>query len=143
MGFDCGIVTIGLVQGDALGGGLEAALSCNFIIAERGVKMGLPEVIFNLFPGMGAYSLLSRRLGMAMAERIIFSGRLYSAEEMYELGVVDLVVDPGCGDKAVRDYIADPRNHNARQAIFRARQRINPITLLSCGTLPICGWILR
>jgi DSF synthase len=129
MGFDCGIVTVALVQGDALGGGLEAALSCNFIVAERGVKMGLPEVIFNLFPGMGAYSMLSRRIGMAMAERIIFSGRLYSAEEMYELGVIDLVVDAGCGDKAVRDYIAEPRSHSARQAIFRARQRMNPVTL--------------
>lgn len=128
-GFDCGIITVGLVQGDALGGGLEAALSCNFIIAERGVKMGLPEVIFNLFPGMGAYSMLSRRLGMARAERIIFSGRLYSAEEMYELGVVDLLVDPGCGDRAVRDYIANPRNYSPHQAIFRARQCVHPITL--------------
>jgi DSF synthase len=128
-GFDCGIVSVGLVQGDALGGGLEAALSCNLIIAERGVKMGLPEVIFNLFPGMGAYSMLSRRLGMAQAERIIFSGRLYTAEEMHELGVVDFLVDRGCGDKAVRDYIADPRSHGARQAVFRARQHINPVTL--------------
>jgi DSF synthase len=128
-GFDCGIVSVGLVQGDALGGGLEAALSCNFIIAERGVKMGLPEVIFNLFPGMGAYSLLSRRLGMARAERIIFSGRLYSAEEMYELGVVDLIADPGRGDKAARDYIADPRSHRARQVMSRARQRANPLSL--------------
>jgi DSF synthase len=128
-GFDCGIVTVGLVQGDALGGGLEAALCCNFIVAERGVKMGVPEILFSMFPGMGAYSLLSRRIGSAMAERIIFSGRVYSAEEMYDLGVIDLVVESGHGEEAVRDYIGDARKHGARRAIYRARQRANPLTL--------------
>lgn len=47
------LTTIALVQGDALGGGFEAALSSNVVIAERGCKMGLPEILFNLFPGMG------------------------------------------------------------------------------------------
>jgi DSF synthase len=128
-GFDCGIVSVALVQGDALGGGLESALSCNFIIVERSAKIGTPEILFGLFPGMGAYSMLSRRLGSAMAERIMLSGRIYSADEMYDLGVVDLVVENGCGEAAVRDYIGDTRKHGARQAIYRARQRANPITL--------------
>jgi DSF synthase len=128
-GFDSGIVSVGLVQGDALGGGLEGALCCNFIIAERHVKMGLPEILFNSFPGMGAYSMLSRRLDSVRAERMIFSGRVYSAEEMYDLGVIDLVVDSGCGEEAVREYVGDPRKHGARQAIYRARQRANPLTL--------------
>jgi DSF synthase len=128
-GFDCGIVSVALVQGDALGGGLESALSCNFIVCERSAKMGTPEILFNLFPGMGAYSILSRRIGSAMAERIMLSGRIYSADEMYDLGVVDLVVDNGCGEAAVRDYIGDTRKHGARQAIYRARQRANPVTL--------------
>jgi DSF synthase len=128
-GFNSGIVSVGLVQGDALGGGLEGALCCNFIIAERGVKMGLPEILFNLFPGMGAYSLLSRRLDSVRAERIIFSGRIYSAEEMYDLGVIDLVADRGCGEQAVREYIGDSRKYGARQAVYRARQRANPLTL--------------
>jgi DSF synthase len=128
-GFDSGIVSVGLLQGDALGGGLEAALGCHFIIAERGVKIGLPEILFNSFPGMGAYSMLSRRLDAVRAERIIFSGRIYSAEETYDLGVVDLVVDRGCGEQAVREYIGDSRKYGARQAIYRARQRANPLTL--------------
>jgi DSF synthase len=127
-GFDCGIVSIALVQGDALGGGLEAALCCNFIVAGRGVKMGLPEILFSLFPGLGAYSLLSRRIGSAMAERIIFSGRIYSAEEMYDLGVVDLVVERGCGDEVVREYVGDARKHGARRGVYRAPQRANPLT---------------
>ena len=62
------VLTICIVQGDALGGGFEAVLSFNVIIAERGTKMGLPEVIFNAFPGMGAYSLLSRKIGAQAAE---------------------------------------------------------------------------
>lgn len=63
------ITTISLVQGDALGGGFESALSSNVLIAERSAKMGMPEILFNLFPGMGAYSLLSRKVGVASAER--------------------------------------------------------------------------
>ncbi len=59
----------------------------------------------------------------------MLSGRIYSADEMYDLGVVDLVVDNGCGEAAVRDYIGDTRKHGARQAIYRARQRANPVTL--------------
>ncbi len=129
VGFDSGIVSVGLLQGDALGGGLEGALCCNFIVAERGVKMGLPEILFNSFPGMGAYSMLSRRLDSVRAERMIFSGRIYSAEEMYDLGVIDLVVDSGSGEQAVREYLGESRKHGARQAIYRARQRTNPLTL--------------
>lgn len=129
VGFDSGIVSVGLLQGDALGGGLEGALCCNFIIAERGVKMGLPEILFNSFPGMGAYSMLSRRLDSVRAERLIFSGRIYTAEEMYDMGVIDLVVDSGCGEQAVREYVGDSRKHGARQAIYCARQRANPLTL--------------
>ncbi len=49
-GFDLPIVTIGLIEGDALGGGLECALSLNVLIAERGAKLGFPEVLFNSFP---------------------------------------------------------------------------------------------
>ena len=61
------ITTISLVQGEALGGGFETALSSNVIIAERRSRMGLPEILINLFPGAGAYSLLGRRVGIHRA----------------------------------------------------------------------------
>ena len=86
---DCDLTTIALVQGDALGGGFESALASNVVIAEKGVKMGLPEVLFNLFPGMGAYSLLSRRVGTARAEQMILSGRLYTSDELVEAVLLD------------------------------------------------------
>jgi DSF synthase len=128
-GFDSGIVSVCLLEGDALGGGLEGALCCNYIIAERKVKLGLPEILFNCFPGMGAYSLLARRINPSAVERMIFSGKIYSADEMYDLGVIDLVVDEGAGEKAVWDYIADERKFPARQSIYQTRNRVNPLTL--------------
>lgn len=102
---DRDLTTISLVQGDALGGGMEAALSSNVFIAERGTRMGFPEILFNLFPGMGAYSLLSRKIGAGRAEQMILSGQLYTAEELYETGVVDILAEKGEGELAVLEYI--------------------------------------
>jgi DSF synthase len=127
--FDVPVTTIALVQGDALGGGFECALSTDLIIAERGVKMGLPEVMFNLFPGMGAYSFLSRRLDAARAEKMILSGRIYSAEELHEMGVVDILAEDGMGEEAVREYIdRQTYRRNAYRGVFQTRRRVNPIT---------------
>lgn len=97
--------TIALVQGDALGGGLELALSCHTIVAEEGVDMGLPEVLFGLFPGMGAYSFLCKRVSPQLAEKIILEGRIYSSDELHQLGVVDVLVAKGQGEAAVQDLI--------------------------------------
>lgn len=130
VGFESSIVTVGLLEGDALGGGFEGALCCNVLIAERSVQLGFPEILFHAFPGMGGYSLLARRLDVARAERMIFSGRVYSAEEMHEMGLIDQVVDDGRGEDAVREYVkAGVRDHAVRQAIYRVRQRVNPLSL--------------
>lgn len=123
------MVTISLVQGEALGGGFETALSSNVIIAERRSRMGLPESLFNLFPGMGAYSLLGRRVGMKRAEEMIFSGRIYTAEELHGLGVVDVLAEDGAGEVAVYDYVRrNERRRNSMQAVFSCRQHLNPVS---------------
>jgi DSF synthase len=122
------LTTIALVQGNALGGGFEAALSCNVLVAERNAQMGLPEILFNLFPGMGAYSLLARRLDMKTAEKLILSGNIYDAEELYEMGIVDVLAEPGEGVQAVNKYIKrNSRARNGIQALQRVRQRYNPL----------------
>jgi DSF synthase len=129
MAFHTPLITIALVQGDALGGGFECALSFDVLVAERSAKMGLPEVLFNLFPGMGAYSFLSRKIGTAAAEKLIMSGTVYTAEELHRLGVVDILAEDGQGENAVRDYIAcNRRKHNAHKAIYRSKRRVNPVT---------------
>ena len=123
------VTTIALVQGDALGGGFEAALSCDHIVAERQAKLGLPEILFNLFPGMGAYSFLARKIGIPEAERMIASGRQFSAEELHDRGVVDALAEPGRGVDATHRFIAEHgRRRNALLALRRARECYSPVT---------------
>jgi len=123
-------VTIALVQGDALGGGFECALAHDLIVAERSAKFGLPEVLFNLFPGMGAYSFLSRRIGRQAAERMILSGKVHTADELHEMGLVDIVAPDGEGVEAVQEFVdRNDRWHNARLATYMARRRVDPVTL--------------
>lgn len=123
------ITTISLVQGSALGGGFEAALSSNVLVAERSAQLGLPEILFNLFPGMGAYSLLARRLDAARAERLILSGKLYVAEELHEMGVVDVLAEDGAGEQAVDEFIKrHSKSRNGFRAVRQVRQRYHPIT---------------
>ena len=119
---DLPMLTIGLVQGAALGGGFEALLSFDYIVAERDATFGLPEILFGLFPGMGAHALLSRKLGSAMADRLIVSNQTYTAEQMYELGLVHQLAETGEGIAACEDFIRkSERRHpglvNARKAM--------------------------
>lgn len=123
------MTTISLVQGKALGGGLEAALSCNVVIAERGSLLGFPEILFNLFPGMGAYSFLVRRINPVQAERMLRSGEQYSAETLYEMGVIDVLAEKGEGMHAVNEYIRrHERARNGLGAIQQLREWNNPVT---------------
>lgn len=124
------LVTIALVQGDALGGGFESLLSFDVVVAERGAKFGFPEIHFGLFPGMGAHSFLVRRLGTAKAHELIAGGRTYTAEEMHALGLVHVLAEPGAGEAAVRAYVArQSRRHVGHRAIHQATRVVDRIML--------------
>ncbi len=124
------VTTIALIRGNALGAGFEGALSCDYLIAERGVHLGFPEVLFNMFPGMGAYSFLARRISTVDVEKMILSGRIYMAEELFNMGVVDVLAEDGDGvNEASRFINRHRKNHNTRKAILKIRHRINPVTL--------------
>ncbi len=124
------ITTISLVQGQAMGGGFEAALAAHIMVAEKSAIMGLPEVLFNLFPGMGALSFLSRKIGMQAAEKMVRSGKIYTGEELYQMGVVDVLAEDGQGEYALNNWIKkNHRSQNSFQAINRAKQRVNPLTI--------------
>ncbi len=128
--FKLPVVLVGLIQGDALGGGFECALSCGVLVAERKARFGLPEILFHMFPGMGAYSLLSRRIGQIEAERMILSGKIYTAEEMFDMGLVDVLAEDGEGEKAVQDYIArNLKRHSTIQALHDVRRRVGGLDL--------------
>ncbi|HDS1598955.1 TPA: crotonase/enoyl-CoA hydratase family protein [Stenotrophomonas maltophilia] len=128
-GFGGDVRSIALIQGDALGGGLEMALACHTIVAEEGSGLGLPEVLFGLFPGMGAYSFLRRRVSPHLAEKIILDGRVYSAEEMHAMGVVDVLVKKGEGRAAVEELIRQQqRTPQSYLAMNAARAIAQPVS---------------
>jgi DSF synthase len=121
------VVTVALVQGDALGGGFEAVMSSNLVIAERGARFGLPEVLFNLFPGMGAYTFMARRIAPGLAERMILSGEIFTAERLHELGMIDILAPDGAGVEAFYDAIGrGGRRHRIHLALRGARRLVQP-----------------
>jgi len=125
---NCDVTTIGLAQGDALGGGFESLLSFDIICAEKGTKFGFPEQLFGLFPGMGALSFLGRKLGFAKAEWMVRTGKTLTAEQLYELGLVHILAEPGQGVNAVSKFIQKNGSRHASQLhMHRAIKRANPI----------------
>jgi DSF synthase len=121
--------TIVVSEGETLGGGFEAALSANILIAEKSATFGFPETTFGMFPGMGAYNLLARRLAPAEAKRIITSGKVYSAEELHEMGVVDILVQDGNGRQAAKDIIKQRRfTYTGHQGLDIVVDQFNPLT---------------
>jgi DSF synthase len=127
--FGLPLTTIALVEGDAMGGGFESALSASVLIAEESARLGFPEILFNLFPGMGAYSLLSRKVGRRLTEEMINSGNLYTGRQLYDMGVVDVVAPDGAGEAAVYSYIKKhAKAANGRRAVEAARREVTPLS---------------
>lgn len=85
---------IAAVNGFALGGGLELAMSCDFIYASEKAKFGLPEASLGLIPGFGGTVRLSRYVGLAQAKELIYTGKMFSAQEALQLGLVNKVLKP-------------------------------------------------
>ena len=109
---------IALVQGRALGGGFEMALGMDYLVAEEHSSFGFPEIMFGLFPCTGAMGLLSTRIGARQAERIMTNKKVYSAAELYDMGLVDEICATGEGELAVERFIA---NHSQR---LKARLKV-------------------
>lgn len=124
-----GVHTTVLVQGDTLGGGLESVLPFHKVIFERSAQAGFPEVLFNLFPGMGAWNFTIRKAGFAVANDMVLSGRLYTAEQLYRRSLVDLVVEDGEGEAAIDQVVraVDPRLRGTLAAL-QAQRFAAPIT---------------
>lgn len=127
---DMPFMTIGMVEGDALGGGFEALLSFDYIVAEKGTKFGLPEVMFGLFPGMGAHAFLKRQLGVAKANRLILSGESITAEQMFDLGLVHRLAEPGEARAEVKKLIhSESKRHNGLLGARAAMRRVAQVPL--------------
>ena len=127
-----GVHTTVLVQGDTLGGGLESVMPFHKVIFERSAQAGFPEVLFNSFPGMGAWNFTIRKAGFAVANEMILSGRLYTAEHLHRLQLVDVLVDDGAGEDAIEHVVraVHPRLRGTLAALH-ARSIAAPITYQS------------
>lgn len=128
-GFGTGAISIAMVEGTALGGGFEAALAHHYVLAQKDAKMGFPEIAFNLFPGMGAYSLVAQKSNMRLAEELISTGEPHPADWYMDKGLIDGVFEPGNAYKATRTFIDVIRPKlNGIRAMLRARARVLPIS---------------
>ncbi|KOC90326.1 crotonase/enoyl-CoA hydratase family protein [Winslowiella iniecta] len=128
-GFGTGAVSIAMIEGSALGGGFEAALAHHFILAQNNARMGFPEIAFNLFPGMGGYSLVARRAGMRLAEELICEGESHTAEWFEQRGLTDRLFQPGEAYRCTRTFIDSLKPKlNGVRAMLKARQRVLQLT---------------
>ena len=124
--YDLPLTTISLVQGECLGGGFEAALSSQVIIAERSARFGFPEIMFNLFPGMGAVSFVLRRADKRITDELTSTAKIYSADELLHMGIIDMVVDDRGGSAAVQQYLRT--QEPVMRSMFRMRRRVSSLT---------------
>jgi len=140
-GFGADVATYSLVQGKAFGGGFECALASEVIVAERSATMSFPEVLFNMFPGMGALTLLGRKIGLRKAEEIIMSGQVYTAQQMYDAGVIDHLTEDGNGLDFVRAMVSSrQRKRNSYRAMSLAKREFLPVRLAEMKSI-VSVWV--
>ncbi len=135
------VTTVALVQGRALGGGFETALSATHLIAERGAQFGFPEIAFGTFPCTGGMTLLANRIGLRRAAAFMRNARIHSAADLHAQGVVDELCEPGEGPAAVQRFVAEHRRrYNARMALQRAEARMGSFDLAEMRTV-VEDWV--
>lgn len=115
---------IAAVNGFALGGGLELALACDFILATTTAKLGLPECTLGLIPGFGGTVRLARRVGPALAKQWTFSGGMITADEALRTGLVNGVFDNIAFVEEVQ-RIADTLALRSPQSLMLIKKSIN------------------
>ncbi len=126
---DLPLRTVALVRGRAFGGGFEAALACDLLLAEADARFGLPESLFGLFPGMGAWSLLARRADRALLRRLVEEAETVTARELHAHGLVHRLLPPGEALAGLRAFVRERARVFARDlALDRVRRRVEALT---------------
>ncbi|ESO01147.1 hypothetical protein HELRODRAFT_112906 [Helobdella robusta] len=125
---DLPIPSIAAVDGVALGGGLEFALSCDLIIASDSAKLGLIETKLAIIPGAGGTQRLPRLIGLSAAKELIFTGRVIDGLEAHKIGVANYVVPQNTEKNAAylkSLEVADMINSNGPIAIRMAKMAVD------------------
>lgn len=120
--------TIAAIDGFALGGGMEIALSCCMRVASNSAKMGLVEAALGLIPGGGGTQRMARAIGPAKAKELIYTARMITGTEAYDLGLLNHVVEQNeAGDAAFQRSLALAQEilKSAPVAVRMAKQAIN------------------
>ncbi|WP_293765535.1 enoyl-CoA hydratase [uncultured Aquitalea sp.] len=117
-------VTVAAINGYALGGGLECALMCDYMVAERGARLGLPEGKVGLIPSAGGTKTLADKVGRAWAKRIVLGGEIVTAEKAFEIGLVEEIVDSGFA-KIVAVSLANKVSAQGPEAVSAAHALID------------------
>lgn len=116
-------ITMATIEGKGIGGGIDAPLSCNVVIAEEQASFSYPEVKFNHF-AIAAVAVLSRRIGPKAAHSLLATGAELSASQFEALGALDAVMPTGHGEAWLRKYAAETLPmHGARLNLFEAFYR--------------------
>lgn len=116
---------IAAVNGFALGGGFEIALSCDFIVAANAAKMGLPEVHLGLIPGGGGTQRLLQKIGLNRVKEVLLLGQAYTATQMYQWGLVNVVVEADTFTEAVNELAAKLKRRPA-QSLAALKKMLQP-----------------
>lgn len=89
---DLSIPTVAIISGQCLGGGLELAIMCNFLFADKTAKLGQPEIVLGVFPPPASV-ILPEKIGLARAEELLLTGKTITADEAKAIGLVNEVYD--------------------------------------------------
>ncbi len=128
---DLSIPTVAKISGQCLGGGLELALMCNQMFADKTAKLGQPEVILGVFPPPASI-LLPEKIGLSRAEDLLLTGRTIGAEEAKDFGLLNLVfedktsLDAGTSDW-INQHILAKSASSLRFAVKASRVKFNHI----------------
>ncbi|TFF18216.1 hypothetical protein E3C22_21925 [Jiella endophytica] len=125
-GLDGRVATVAAVHARALGGGIDPARACHVVVAEESATFCYPEINYNHFP-IAAAPILARRIGPIEAERVLLSGKSFTADEFHGLGAIEDVVGDGGSAMWVREFCKRTiASRRARIAISRAFNRMGP-----------------
>jgi enoyl-CoA hydratase len=125
--------SIAAVHGFAFGGGLELALACDLRVAERGTRLGLPEMKLGVLPGAGGTQRLPRLLPPAVAKQMILTGEPIDAERAWQLGLVNELAEPG-GALATAEKLAAGLTAGAPLALAAGKRLVDQGLAMSLET---------